>query len=232
MGWSSLNERRLSENFESIKFQAWNTSVMKKEISPLSSKSTGTLLVAVAFLLALLIPRPGAAQGHFSVELRGGAAFPTENLGNADLDVSPGFEALLAYRFIPYTSIYAGWGYASFSASESFAGSHMDFVETGYTFGFQFTHKLGIADLNYMLRAGAVSNHIEVEDAHDNIIADSGHGLGWQIEAGLEIPLIDHLMLTPAVRYRSLSRELTIGEITTDVDLRYVFAGVGVAYTF
>ena len=56
---------------------------------------------------------------------------------------------------------FAGWSYNTFSIEDS--NANLD--ETGYTFGLQFIHPLGTsAKLSYLLRAGAIYNHLEFED--------------------------------------------------------------------
>ncbi len=63
-----------------------------------------------------------------------------------------------------------------------------DFEETGYTFGLQFIHPLGTSEkISYLIRAGGIYNHIEVENSAGDITADSGHGLGWEIGAGVQV---------------------------------------------
>ena len=130
-----------------------------------------------------------------------------------------------------HLSVYAGWSWNKFGSDQSLAGSQLDFEETGYTFGLQFIHPIGGSKINYLARAGAISNHIEVEQG-DEIIADSGHGLGWQVEGGVVVPLGEKWRLLPSVRYRSLSRDLQIETINTSVDLNYLSIGVGISRTF
>ena len=93
----------------------------------------------------------------------------------------------------------------------------MDFEETGYTFGFQFIHPIEETSLSYLIRVGGIFNHIEVENGSGEIISDSKHGLGWEIGAGIVIPIFNRLNLLPSVRYRSLSRDIEIGNRITSV---------------
>ncbi len=172
------------------------------------------------------------AQDRLSLELRGDAALATQELGDADLGLGLGVEAMLAYRFMPHLGVYGGWGWKQFSDENSFAGTDVDFEETGYTFGLQFIHPLGASSLNYLVRAGGVYNHIEAEDNEGSITADTGHGLGWQAEVGIDIPFNDYWSMRPSVRYRALSRDFDIEGVTTDVDLTYFSLGVGFARTF
>jgi opacity protein-like surface antigen len=193
-------------------------------------KKANFLIILTVILLMTI--QNAKAQNNLSLEVRTGADFATEKLGDADLNTGFGFEATLAYRFMPHLSAYAGWGWHKFTADESFAGSDVDFEETGYTFGLQFLHPMGLSNLDYYIRAGGIYNHIEVENNDGNITADSGHGLGWQAEAGLVFPLNDNWSLKPGVRYRSLSRDIEIENVTTSTDLRYIELGVGISVKF
>lgn len=191
-----------------------------------------TIPFTLTLLLFLFTTHYANAQNNLSLDFRTGAAFPIEKLGDADLNTGFGFEATLDYRFMPHLSAYAGWGWHKFTSDDSFAGSNVDFEETGYTFGLQFIHSMGISDLDFFIRAGGIYNHLEVENDDGDITADSGHGLGWQTEAGLVFPLGEKWRLMPGVRYRSLSRDIEIGNVTTSTDLRYIDLGVGLSVTF
>ncbi len=186
--------------------------------------------IAVLTLLVMLMTLH--AQDRWSLDIRGGADYATKELGDADLGVGLGFEGTAAYRFMPHTAVYMGWGWNHFNADQSFAGSDIDFEETGYTFGLQFIHPLGDTQLSYLVRAGGVFNHIEVEDQERDFIGDSEHEFGWQVGAGFMIPLGSKWSLTPSVRYRSLSSDIEIDATTTAVDLNYISAGVGLSRSF
>lgn len=175
------------------------------------------------------------AQSSWSVDLRAGPAFATQEAADSDLDTGFGFEGTLAYRFLPHLAGYAGWDWHTFGASDSLAGLEADIEETGYVAGLRFEHPLagesgpGPA---VRLHAGATYNHIEIEDDDGEIVADSGHGFGWEAGAGLSFPVSDALRLTPGVRYRALSRDVDVDDVTIGVDLRYVAAEVGVSWSF
>lgn len=190
------------------------------------------IIATIVTLIIILLTYNIEAQDRWNFELRNGASFSTNNFGDANLKTGFGFEGTIAYRFMPHLSVYAGWGWNKFSADNSFAGTEIDFEETGYTFGFQFVHPIGTTNLSYVIKAGSLYNHIEVENNDGKIISDSGHGLGWQVDAGLLIPIIKQLYLLPSVRYRSLSREITIDNQITSVELNYVSFGVGLSFSF
>jgi opacity protein-like surface antigen len=193
---------------------------------------TPTLLIAG---LALLIAAsPAEAQDRrFGVEVRGGAAFPIQDIGADELGRGVALEGTFSYRFTPMVGAYAGWGWAHFNPETSFAGADIDFEKTGYVFGLGFDLPLSEnAPVSGWLRVGGSVAHLELEDAEGDIVADSGHGLGFDAAAGLAFALGDRWTLTPGVRYSLLSRDLEIGTVTTEMELEYVAVDLGLAFSF
>ena len=192
-------------------------------------------LTIISALSLLLLTHPAQAQERWSFEVRGNGALPTQDLGSDPLDTGFGFEGNVGYRFLPHLSGYLGWSWTKFGADHSFAGSDMDFEETGYAFGFRFEHPLQGESGNgmaYWIRGGGTYNHIEVEDTEGEIISDSGHGLGWEAGAGLSLPLGSTWRLTPGVRYRALSRDLSVDAVDTEIDLTYLALEIGFRRNF
>ena len=193
-----------------------------------------TLKKSMLIAVGLLTLQTSAAQDRWSVELRPGINFATKDLGNADLKTGVGFEAAVGYRFMEHLGAYAGWGWNKFTTDNpSFLGmGDTDVEETGYTFGLQFIHPINDSPVSYLVRVGGIYNHIEIENNAGNITADSGHGLGWEVGAGVNVALGSNWNLRPQLGYRALSRDLRIGTLNTDVDLNYVSFGVGIAKIF
>jgi hypothetical protein len=173
------------------------------------------------------------AQNTLNITFRPGANFPVKNLDNSKLSAGGGFETTIAYLFAQHFEGYAGWSWNTFSEKESSGDLKLKFEETGYTFGIQFIHSLSQeSKLNFMIGGGGIYNHIETGNKIGDIINDTGHGLGWQIETGLLIPVGHHnrWQLIPSVRYRSLSRDISFDGNSTTVDLVYFSAGLGVSW--
>ncbi len=183
-------------------------------------------------VLALVAVPSAAAQDRLRFELRGGPAFATSKLAGASLGTGFGFEGTAAYRIQPHLSVYAGWDWHRFTADASFAGPDNDFEETGYAMGLQWQHPIGSGAVALQLRAGGTYNHIEIENSSGNRVADSGHGLGWEAGVGLPLRLGDRWQVTPGARYRSLSRDIKVGTVTTSASLRYLALDLGFARSF
>ena len=190
------------------------------------------LLLTISALMLFTLFGQSYAQDKWSLELRPGVDYATQDIADADLGLGFGAELTIAYRFMPHLAAYAGWSYNNFAVDQSFAGPDASFEETGYTFGLQFIHPIGESGLSYLVRVGGTFNHIEIENNDGDIIIDSGHGLGWQAEAGLVIPLSEKFSLSPSLRYRSLNRDIKIENVSTSVDLNYLSVGVGLSWSF
>lgn len=191
-----------------------------------------TRMIITAILLATLTMGATAQENNrkFGLELRPGASLATQKLGDAELKPGMGFEFLLEYNVIKNAAVYAGWGWNKFAADNS--SEIDDFEETGYIFGLRYTYLLNDNDLGLFARAGGIYNHIEVENADGDIVSDSDHGLGWQVEAGVDIPLGSGWKLRPGLKYQSLNRDLTIGGLNQNVNLNYISLGIGISKFF
>ncbi len=185
--------------------------------------------IAIFTLSMILMSATLFSQEKWSVELRPGINFPTSEFDTADIKTGFGFEVAVGYRFMEHLGAYAGWGYNNFKLKDS----DVDFDETGYTFGLQFIHPIASSEsLSLLLRAGAIYNHIEVEDNDGNLIDDTGHGLGWEVGAGLNYNIGANWSLRPQIGYRAFSRDLDIEGTKIDIDVNYIAVGIGIAKIF
>ena len=190
-----------------------------------------SMVFAIALLTTMVIVQSTQAQGQLNVTFRPSFNFPVKDLGSTELKKGGGFEATISYRFIPRLAAYAGWGWNTFGPQQS-DNSVAHFEETGYRFGLQVIQPLNTeSKLNILLSAGGVGNHIETENEQGDIVNDTGHGLGWEIDAALSIPLNDRWQIIPGIRYHALSREMTNGTVKESVELNYLSVGIGVSWT-
>lgn len=109
------------------------------------------IIIFLMGLVTVFTSHTGVAQDRWRVDIRPGVAFPTEQLGDADLSTGYGLEGTVAYRFMPHLSAYAGWGWHQFSAEASFAGANVDVEENGYTYGLRFTHPIASSSVSYII---------------------------------------------------------------------------------
>jgi hypothetical protein len=189
-----------------------------------------SFMVTAVFTLMLCMVQGVHAQRKLNVTFRPGFNYPVNDLGSTEIKNGGGFEFNFSYGFVSRFAAYAGWGWSSFSpAASDNPVSHYE--ENGVRFGLQFIQPLSTtSQLNLHLNAGGVGHHIESEDAEGEIIDDSGHGLGWEVEAALSFPLNKRWQIVPGIRYHSLSRNITTAGVLESVDLNYISLGVGVSW--
>jgi opacity protein-like surface antigen len=200
----------------------------------MDSRILSARIAAAAAALALwLVTSPALAQQRWSLEVLPGVVVPTQDLGPVGLKTGFGIEGILGYRLLPHLTGYAGWDWHQFGTDAATVPSGTDIDETGYAFGFRFEHPLGGATGPALrLRAGGTLNHIEAENADGDLIDDSGHGLGWEVGAGMIFRVTDGFHLTPGARFRSLSRRVAIAGPRAAADLRYVALELGGLWSF
>jgi Outer membrane protein beta-barrel domain len=206
---------------------------MKKTKSKKYFTTTGNkILMAIISGIFIISSFTAVAQKKMSFEFRTGIDLATKHLGDARLKTGIAFEGSFAFKFMPHFAAYAGWSWNKFYAAKSFAGNDVNFEETGYSFGVEFIHPVATSKVSYFIKGGGTYNHIETENSNGKIINDTGHGLGWQLGLGIAIPLGEKWLLIPEARYRSLSRDINIGEAKTPLDLNYISPGLGISFSF
>lgn len=191
-------------------------------------------LVSVSFwILLLFLPNYTFAQEKWAIAFRPGIDFGTEDFSDTRHGIGYGLEATISYKFQKHWSVFAGWSFNSFPASESVAGENGEFDESGFNFGFRFVRPITpVSKFSYVLGAGVTYNHIEVENNDRRNIANSGYGFGWQVEAGFSYTIVKRFDIMPTVRYRSLSRDIAIGGDKIPIDLNYVSIGAALVLSF
>lgn len=188
-------------------------------------------LCSITAIILTVTALTATAQNQVSWEIRGGADIATADIGDAELSTGYGVDGMLAYWFMPYISINAGWGWHQFSSEGTFAGSNRDFQETGYTFGLEFTYPLGDSEHGFYLRGAGIYNKITAESNSGDIV-ESEREPGWQAGTGLAFHLGSDWVLKPGVRYRSLSGDFETDDATADFDLTYLNFSIGLTKAF
>jgi opacity protein-like surface antigen len=178
---------------------------------------------SIAIFAALALPVTAAAQGTVMVEVRPTFAIPVGKLAGASLAMGPAFGLTGSTRLGENLHLYGGWDWAHFTAKNSFAGTNLDFDETGYVLGLRFERPCPRGHpVALRAEAGATYKHVEIENSAGDLISDSKHGIGYEAGLGVAMSLSDDWKLVPAARYRSLNADFTIGAAKTSGDLRYV----------
>lgn len=172
------------------------------------------------------------AQQRWSAEFRPGLSIPTEKLGENDIKVGYGLEAKIAYKMMPHLRVYGGWAWNEFRSGSGSEPPNIKIDETGYTFGFELTLPVTRPPLTYYVFAGGVYNKINIEDITNNVMANSDHGLGWQLGGGLDYEFATHWSVRPEVKYHSLKGDVELLGVTESVSLNYIGFSVGLLRSF
>ncbi len=170
-------------------------------------------------------------EKRFGLEVSGGPSFATREFADG-LRMGYGVEGTIHYRFMPFTGIYAGWGENWFSTETSSSDNNRDYEETGYVLGLQFKYPIKGSRASFFLRAGALYNHIEVENDNGDILEDTGHGPGYQLAGGIDVSLGSGWSLTPGIKFNSLSRETEFEGASGQLDYQYISARIGIMKRF
>lgn len=191
-------------------------------------------ILSLLFVLAALNSFAQEKEPKFGIELSGGSSIALKKLEDAKMNVGFGFEGTLHYRFYQHLGAYAGWGWNRFSSDNSFAGKNCDFEETGYVLGLQFKHPIGNSPISYYVRAGALWNHIEVENKDGDITEDTKHGWGYQLAGGIYIPIGKKWSINTGLKYNSVNRKNIefSDNRKRSFDLKYLSLRIGISKIF
>ncbi len=192
---------------------------------------TANVLCLSACLL-LLSAGQAAAQGRWTIEVRGGVNFPVEEFLELDLERGFGFEGTIGFDIVPGLGLYGGWDWQRRELEVfPFVQGTVDVEDTGYVFGIRYMPPAG--PVSPWLRAGGIYNHVELEDQAGDIFADSDHTLGFEVGAGLQFRVGESFALTPGVRYRRFEPDVRGGPLPErSVTMSYFTAEVGIAVRF
>jgi len=83
-----------------------------------------------------------------------------------------------------------------------------------------------------MIRAGGTYNHIEIENDDGDLYSDSGHGIGWQVAGGVDLPIGRSWSVVPSIKYSSLSREFKSDVNTFDSKMNTLSTHIGIFKNF
>lgn len=190
--------------------------------------------VLTALTLSVMISIAVTAQQKdkkFAFEAGGGPSFPTMQFADG-IRTGFGFECTFRYMFLPHTGLYGGWGANWLSTETLTPANNRDYEETGYILGLDFRHPISDSKFAYYVRAGALYNHIEIENADGNILKDTKHRPGFQIAGGIDIDLGKNWSLTPGVKFNKLLVDTEIDGSSEHLDHQYISARIGIARRF
>ncbi|NER15734.1 outer membrane beta-barrel protein [Spongiivirga citrea] len=181
-----------------------------------------TIKRIIISVFVLLLYQTIDAQEKWGLQFRPGMNFATEDLDILDSQVGFGFEISWSYKFEEHFGLYTGWSWNTFRATE-IDRNRNDLDISSFTFGLDYSHLINKTNLSYFARFGGIYNKVKLEDTNSDILSESDYGLGWEISAGIEIALGSSTWyLRPQMGFRSLSRDLIIENLNSEIKLNHI----------
>ena len=193
-----------------------------------------TAALAIILVGTLLVPTRGGAQiSPLQLEARAGAWIPTSDLvgaqgfeGSASTDVSFGVHFLLRSGLISFV---AGFSEHRFGCTAAQCGEAVDFVSTPWDLGVRLN--LREAGIVPWVSLGATSAlfdaHVEAGGAAAQEVSD--RGWGYEVGAGVLVPVGGPFALNPGARYgRSEVDFASRGLMKT----QFIIADIGLVLAF
>jgi opacity protein-like surface antigen len=187
--------------------------------------ATGIAAAAAVFAFAGAADAQTMPTTPFSIEARGGLAFPTGDLADGadngyDVGVNVGFGVT------PNISLYAGYTYNSFGIDDDETGGEdADINLKGFNGGARLGVPMAMAGVAPYVKGGAV--YYEPEFSVDGGSVSGDSELGYEVGAGVAIPLGMRGSITPEVRYTGVNfgdddlGDIDMTFVTVDVGLRF-----------
>lgn len=174
-----------------------------------------------------------------SFEGRGELAFPTGDFAEGDaLENGVGFGVSAMFKPIPLLGIYGGYERHSFAISDDAGIGNIDadIVDSGFSVGAQLSLPLAmLTGVSPWVKGGAIFHTLEL-DINDEDLDGTGlqteseRSTGFEVGAGLDIPLGMVLSFTPGVIYRTYSPEAEGGNTQEDNNVSHVSVGLGLRF--
>ena len=188
-------------------------------------------LLAPALLLGAGLAQPALAQTTplpLAFEVRGGAGIP---IGDFEDGAGTGWivGGTVRYLFSPGFEGYAGYDYASFPGEDTDPDLDFDIRDHGLRLGVRADIRpAGAPAIAPWLESGLMVNRTSVSASSGNASGsiDADWALGFELGAGVSVPLGARAALTPGVRYRN--HKADFGEELGSTTVSYFAVDVGI----
>lgn len=162
-----------------------------------------------------------------AVDARVDAAFPLGDFGDI-AGTGVGLSIGAAATLLPGFGVYGNYTQTRFGGGW-FTDDVSDATDSGFAAG--LTASLpGTQGLAPWVGAGLLFHRLEVRGTRDGVSQD----LGFEVGAGIAVPLTQQLRLSPAVSYRQYGATIPAvgGLLARDLNVQYLTLGVGLNYSF
>ncbi|HEX7117770.1 MAG TPA: hypothetical protein VF212_03235 [Longimicrobiales bacterium] len=200
-------------------------------------KNTTALSLACCALM-LLTPGRLAAQlpAALSIEARLGGAFATGEFGATGeaLDAGAGYTASVNGRWelVPGVAAYIGYERTRMACDACKDVAFDDtVVDAGAGVGAIVTFALGSTGFAPWVRAGIVRRQLQFTSDGETVASRPGYG--FDLGAGIAVPVVASFALTPGIRFLNYPAEFDF-EILPDksIDVSHFGVDIGLAYQF
>lgn len=182
-------------------------------------KAAFGMIAGLALLGAAGTAEAQMRPSPLSVEVRGGAAFPTASFGdNFETGVSYGARAI--FDVAPGLGVYAGYSQSDFDLKSGVVDG--DVSDRGFSAGLRAALPVGMPALSPWVHGGVVYNELRGQVA--GFSGNSERKAGFEVGGGLEFPLGQRVSVTPGATYTSTSRDTVTGGSS---NVNYVKADIG-----
>ena len=182
------------------------------------------------FILSLAVSGMATGQSRWGMDFRPSLNLPTRLFMGTRLDPGFGFDANVTYNFIGNASVYCGWGWALFPQNRT-NGDALRVQRMGSSFGLKITQPVNKYNLEIYIKGGAVHQYMSLEKTSQKRY-NSGQQWGWQVEAGLSLPLDYGIALLPGLKYSNLSGSIEQNGSKSNFNLNDISAGIILSITF
>jgi len=173
------------------------------------------------------------AQERWSVAFRPQLNFPTSSFMDTSIRVGNGLELEATYDVLPHLTFYTGVHWSQFDTNEQFDEDHINFNQSGYILGGRLRLPFNKSKIGYYLSAGTIYSRIRITS--DNVAHDqkTTFKVNWQFGAGVQIPVFEHWVFAPEIRYRPASNaKVIINTIEEALAIDFITISAGIVYTF
>jgi opacity protein-like surface antigen len=179
-------------------------------------KATFGLIAGLAMLGSAGAAKAQLPASPLSVEVRGGAAFPTASFGDRyETGVSYGARAILSVA--PGIGVYGGYSQSDFDLKSGIGGENAS--DRGFNAGLRAALPTGVIPFGPWVHGGVVYNELTGQ-----VLGGDERKLGFEVGGGLEFPLGQRVSVTPGATYTSTSRDAAAGG---SANVNYVKADIG-----